>query len=75
MTHGGKGPWLWSRLRFLGWDAEQKQNQNPQITMELEIEEQDCDQLKTFFTTKETVIRMRSPHKEREKKCICKSCI
>lgn len=64
MTHGGNGPWLWCRLRFLSWDAEQKQIQNPQITMELEIEEQDCDQLKSFFTTKEAVIRMRNPHKE-----------
>lgn len=64
MTHGGNGPWLWCRLRFLRWDAEQKQIQNPQITMELEIEEQDLYQLKSFFTTKETVIRMRNPHKE-----------
>lgn len=64
MTHGGRGPWLWSRPRFLGWDAKQKQTQNPQIMIELAIEEQDYDQLKSFFTTKETVIRMRGPHKE-----------
>lgn len=65
MTHGGRGPWLWSRLRFLGWDAKQKQTQNPQFTMELAIEEQVYDQLKSFFTTKKkTVIRMRGPHKE-----------
>lgn len=32
--------------------------------MELAIEEQDYDQLKSFFTTKETVIRIRGPHKE-----------
>lgn len=73
MTHGGRGPWLWSRPRFLGWDAKQKQTQTPQITMELAIEEQDYDQLKSFFTTREAVIRIRGPHKEWGKKCICKS--